>query len=625
MKKIYLVILSGLFFFHTAFAQQTGSFDMTVNFAGNPNFPISFYVPSNYNPANPYKLIVGLHGLGDNCQNYRNYLAQNVAGVPSSPVYNAIVVAPSNGDGSNTDFWTYPCDTSIITIAMNLAKNNYNIDANGIYLQGISLGGRAALRYGLINYSRFCGIELWCPAVQSLAEANNQDPSFTYPYQNGKYIPVSISIGSEDGYIENGQLDASMNQFLSAGALANMQIELGAPHGAPSSAYIFNNYNYINANVSTYANNDAGISDIVTPFDEECSTSFSPVIKIQNKGANNLTSVVINYQIDGGPIQTYNWSGNLKRLEKTSVTLPSQSVALGSHTFNAYTSSPNGQTDAVPSNDASLRNFTSLTNGSVSLSEGFENAAYPPVGWKQSGTDKVWKWQKVTGIGANGSSACIKFDNWTFDKTGRRYSIYTAEYDFTNAGNAILTYDYAYVPYQDAQGIYGDTLVVFYSTSCGSTWTQLLYKGGMQLSSTGSTTNSWFIPSSSAQWKTETINLSSLVGQPKVMLRFEDRPNWSNLLYLDNVKLTGITAVNEEQKEAALFVFPNPMNTSATIISEMKDCSVSIFDVTGNLVKSFSNISQFPLAIQRENLSSGMYFIELRSENKIERTKLIVQ
>jgi predicted esterase len=623
MKKIYTTIIAGLFFWQVLTAQQTGSFNMTVNFGGNPAWPISFYVPSNYNPSTPYKLIIGLHGLGDNCQNYRNYLAQNVAGVPSSPVYNAIVVAPSNGDGSNTDFWTGPCDTSIISIAMNLAKSNYNIDPSKIYLQGISLGGRAALRYGLINWQRFCGIELWCPAVQDLQEANNQT-SFNYPYQNGKYIPISISIGSEDGYIENGQLDASMNLLLNQGALANMQIELGAPHGAPGQAYIFRNYNYINANASTYTNNDAAISDIVTPFDEECSTSFSPVVNIQNKGVNNLTSATINYQIDGGPIQTYNWSGNLKRLEKALVTLPAQTVSLGSHTFNAYTTQPNGAADAVASNDGTTKTFSSLGSGALSLNESFENATYPPFGWKNTGTDKVWYWQKVTGISSNGGSSCMAFDNWTFDKTGRRYSIRTGNYDFTNAGNAVLTYDYAYVPYQDAQGTYGDTLVVYYSTNCGSTWTKLLTKGGMQLSSTGSTTNSWFIPSGQSQWKTETINLSPLAGQPKVMLRFEDRPNWSNLLYIDNVKLTGITAIAEESNEGSLSVFPNPINESATINSEMKDCSIKLYDVTGNIVKSFS-VNQLPATLERENISPGIYFLELKNENKIERMKLIIE
>lgn len=623
MEKIYIAILSGLFVSQVLFSQQTGSFDMTVNFAGNPNFPISFYVPSNYNPANPYKLIVALHGLGGTCQNYRNYLAQNVVSNSSSPVYNAIVVAPGNGDGSNTDYWTYPCDTSIISTAMNLAKNNYNIDPSKIYLQGISLGGRAALRYGLINWWRFCGIELWCPAVQSIPEANNQT-SFTYPYTNGKYIPISISIGSEDGYIQNGQLDAAMNQLLNAGAPANLMIEIGLPHGAPSSSNIIKNYNYINAKASSYVNNDAGISDIVTPFDEECTTGFSPVVNIQNKGINNLTSAVINYQIDGGPVQTYNWTGNLQRLEKNSVTLSSQTVSLGSHTFNVYTTLPNGSADAVPFNDAITKTFSSLTYGTLSLNESFENAVYPPFGWKNTGTNKVWYWQKVMGISSNGGNSCIAFDNWTFDKTGRKYSIYTAEYDFTNAGNAVLTYDYAYVPYQDAQGIYGDTLVVYYSTNCGSTWMQLIKKGGMQLSSTGSTTNTWFIPSSQSQWKTETINLSSLAGQPKVMLRFEDRPNWSNLLYLDNIKLSGITAVNEEPNETSSVVFPNPMSSSAAIISDMNNCSVKLFDVMGNVVKNIF-VDQFPYTIERENLSSGIYVIELKNENKIKRTKIIIK
>jgi len=622
MKKIYMAILLGLFFCHTAFAQQTGSFDMTVNFGGNPNWPISFYVPANYNPANPYKLIVGLHGLGGTSQGYRNYLAPNVVGNPSSPVYNAIVVAPSNGGGSNTDFWTFPCDTSIISIAINMAKNNYNIDANNIYLNGISLGGRAALRYGLINYWRFRGIELWCPAIQSIAEANNQT-SFVYPYTNGKYIPISISIGSEDGYVQNGQIPNAMVQLTNLGAPVNMQIELGAPHGAPSSSYIFNNYNYINAKASSYAVNDAGISDIVTPFDEECTTSFSPVINIQNKGINNLTSAVINYQMDNGPVLTYNWSGNLIRLGKASVTLPSQTVSLGIHTFNAYTTLPNGVADAVPSNDGTIRNFTSLTNGSISLSEGFENAVYPPAGWKHAGTDKVWAWQKISGVGAGGSNSSIRFDNYTYDKTGKKYSIRTAEYDFTNASSPVLTYDYAYAPLNSG-GLYTDTLAVYYSTNCGNTWSLLLAKGGMALSSTGGSTTTFFVPTTS-QWDNQTINLSGLNGQPKVMFAFESHPGWGNLMYLDNINLSGVTAVVDEVQEQSLAVFPNPFSSTMTISSEMKNCSINLIDITGNIVKSFSNVSRFPLTIEKENLSSGIYILELRSENQIERTKLIVE
>ncbi len=620
MKNIYVVFLAALFVSQISFAQQTGSFTKTVSFGGNPNWPIAFYVPSNYNAANKYKLIVALHGLGGTCGGYRDYFTANVVSSPSSPVYNAIVVAPGNGDGSSSDFWTAPCDTSIISIAMNLATSTYNIDANSIYLNGISLGGHAALRYGLINYWRFRGMDLWCPAVQSVAEANNQT-GFNYPYQNGKYMPISISVGSEDGYIQNGQLDATMKQLIAVNGHANLQIEIGVPHGAPGIANIYNNYKYVDANASTYTQNDAGISDIITPFDEECSTGFTPIVVIQNKGINNLTSATVNYQLDAGTVNTYSWTGNLKRLETANITLPAQAVGLGSHVFNVYTTLPNGSADATPVNDALVRNFKSLTNGSNSLTEGFENAVYPPTGWKQTGSDKVWIWKKISGIGAGGSSSCIRFDNWTFDKSGKKYAIHTAEYDFTNANGPTLTYDYAYAPLNDGSG---DTLTLYYSTDCGNTWTFLMKKAGLALSTTGGSTSTWFIPTSS-QWKKETINLSSLIGKPKVMFSFSDSPNYSNLLYLDNINLTGVTGITEQTEQHSLVVYPNPVSSAATVLSEMKNCTLKLIDITGNTVRSFLNVDQFPFVLEKGNLSPGIYVLELSSENKIERTKFVVE
>jgi len=629
MKKICIGLLFStlLVLVTESDAQQTGSFDMTVNFAGDPNFPIAFYVPSNYNPANKYKLVVGLHGLGGTCQGYRNYLASNIVSNGSSPVYNAIVVAPGNGDGSNTDYWTFPCDTSIISTAMNLAISNYNIDPEYIYLNGISLGGRAALRYGLINYKRFRGLELWCPAIQSLAEANNQT-SFVYPYQNGKYIPVCISVGSEDGYVQNGQIPAAMVQFTNLGAPASMQIELGLPHGPPSNSYVFSCYAFDNAQASTYVSNDAGISDIVTPFDEECTTVFSPVVNIQNKGTNNLLSAVINYQLDNGPVQTYNWSGNLKRLEKSSVTLPAQTVSWGAHTFNAYTTLPNSLADAIPSNDAITKSFTVLTNGSLSLSEGFQNAVYPPVGWKHAGSDKVWTWDKINGVGAGGSSSCIRFDNYTYDKTGKKYSIRTAEYDLSGSVAPVLSYDYAYAPLNSG-GLYTDTLAVYYSVNCGSTWTPLLVKGGMALSSTGSSTSNFFIPASSSQWKNQTINLSGLMGQPKVMFAFESRPGWGNLMYLDNINLTGTTGIWGAMPETPVFIYPNPMDDRTTILPEAgmrteENHTIHIIDITGKTVREIREVSGFPFHLDRGELSAGIYLIELRAGQQVARKKLVV-
>ena len=97
------------------------------------------------------------------------------------------------------------------------------------------------------------------------------------------------------------------------------------------------------------------------------------------------------------------------------------------------------------------------------------------------------------------------------------------------------------------------------------------------------------------------------------------------LAVLANIHPASATSAEEISSPSEITVYPNPISESATIFSEMKNCSIKIFDVTGNVVKVFSNVNQFPFTIERKNISSGIYFLELRSENKIDRIKLIVQ
>ncbi len=81
---------------------------------------------------------------------------------------------------------------------------------------------------------------------------------------------------------------------------------------------------------------------------------------------------------------------------------------------------------------------------------------------------------------------------------------------------------------------------------------------------------------------------------------------------------------NNSTSENSLTVYPNPGNGFFTITSPMKNCSLKLFDVTGNMVRNFSNVKEFPFTIEKGNILSGVYFIELRSENKVERSKLVI-
>jgi hypothetical protein len=48
----------------------------------------------------------------------------------------------------------------------------------------------------------------------------------------------------------------------------------------------------------------------------------APIVVIQNNGSDDLTAARIEYYVDGGPHQTYEWSGALKFLDTLSVVLP---------------------------------------------------------------------------------------------------------------------------------------------------------------------------------------------------------------------------------------------------------------------------------------------------------------
>lgn len=110
------------------------------------------------------------------------------------------------------------------------------------------------------------------------------------------------------------------------------------------------------------APDDAGISSIVDPDGSYCTSSITPVVTLRNFGSNNLTSVDINYQVDGGNIVTEPWSGNLDPGGSTNVTLSAILVSSGTHTFQANTSVPNGVSDPNPDNDGASSSFSVGSN-----------------------------------------------------------------------------------------------------------------------------------------------------------------------------------------------------------------------------------------------------------------------
>ncbi|RMF53801.1 MAG: hypothetical protein D6750_00545, partial [Bacteroidetes bacterium] len=76
------------------------------------------------------------------------------------------------------------------------------------------------------------------------------------------------------------------------------------------------------------------------------------------------------------------------------------------------------------------------------------------------------------------------------------------------------------------------------STDCGATWsaTPIYQKSGGTLATAANTT-ARFIPAAAGQWRTETVSLSSYVGQ-RIRLRFVTVNQYGNCIWIDNVRIT---------------------------------------------------------------------------------------
>lgn len=80
---------------------------------------------------------------------------------------------------------------------------------------------------------------------------------------------------------------------------------------------------------------------------------------------------------------------------------------------------------------------------------------------------------------------------------------------------------------------------------------------------------------------------------------------------------TPVNGVNENSLNASLKLYPNP--TSTYTVVEFNDNSlnhdVEVMDITGRVVKTFSNHKYNTLRIDREELTSGIYFVNVRNAN----------
>lgn len=191
--------------------------------------------------------------------------------------------------------------------------------------------------------------------------------------------------------------------------------------------------------------------------------------------------------------------------------------------------------DGTTNSSKTMPNYISTLGSSLPLSEGFEGSGDPPVGWrKMDNATQGITWMLSTLAGGYGNSpSAMMFDNYSWNYPGEKDELYVKPISLAGLSSAKLSFDLAYQVFSG----YSDSLAVYISTNCGTTFTKIYQKGGSILSTAGSGGNN-FVPTAS-QWRTDTVNLNAYIGQSNVLIAFQNINGYGNKLYLDNVNLTG--------------------------------------------------------------------------------------
>lgn len=82
------------------------------------------------------------------------------------------------------------------------------------------------------------------------------------------------------------------------------------------------------------------------------SSEVTPTIVVRNAGSTTLTTLTINWDIDGGTSTIINWTGSLAQNETENIVLSPVAVSQGFHVFNVTSSNPNGVIDENTANDS---------------------------------------------------------------------------------------------------------------------------------------------------------------------------------------------------------------------------------------------------------------------------------
>jgi hypothetical protein len=334
-----------------------------------------------------------------------------------------------------------------------------------------------------------------------------------------------------------------------------------------------------------------------------CGSTTDLEMTFRNFGSVNLTSLDIDYTVNGTAGTTYNWTGNMLPAETEIVTIPGVSFSPQAVNNVVFTvSNPNGQTDQNSSNNGSTNSFVHFDQNNMvtgGITAGNISIEITTDGY---GSETSWEIVDEAGnvVGSGGQ-------NGTY-QSNQTYSASVA----VNANEC-----YAFNLYDS----YGDGMCCAYGTGAevlvtDNAGTVITALAGQQLSNFNELGEYFSTGSASGPaWECTPFGCTDLGSGNGT---YGSEQDCFNAYTNDPASPCYNASTSVEEVTSKCNVYPNPAQDILNV--EGIFVSVEIYDVFGKLALASSNKSEIDIS----TLANGSYYVNILTENSVIKRKVTV-
>lgn len=342
-----------------------------------------------------------------------------------------------------------------------------------------------------------------------------------------------------------------------------------------------------------------------------CNASIGPVVTVKNVSATPVTSFTIDYSV-GTATGSYNWTGSLAAgATSAAITLPALTGATGLNNVAASCTNINntGISGGALVSPTTIATVLPSSSTISTLVEDFQAtgvpAGYFPYDVQADG--RTWfKGSTQSGVKA---MVCDFYSGG--NSAGNVDYLYIPSLNLTGATSASLVFDVASAPY--SLPAEPDKLEVVVSTDCGATWTSLYSKQGAALNTVTTAVTSAFIPTAT-QWRNETVDLTSVLGNANVLIAYKGTSGYGNYCWVDNININSVVGIAESQLASDVKVYPNPSTGVFNVeLLNNQDVTVSVINALGQDVTGALKMNSPVQQIDLSNQANGTYMIMIKN------------